>query len=275
MSELVNRTTGEVLDLGTLDGLARAIGTLDTDLQDVAARLDELAGGTEGPVTAWCWRDIGPIGAAVLWKRLAFWVGWLRARYPVAEQLPACWWRHPELIEELTALYLAWRAAYTDPAAHLTAPADWHDRWLPGTLARVRSWGVYCDGDHRDRPAAAYDLRAVDDQDAFTRHVDADLHARRESMHIREELPMPSSATVDVIPATEIAAHLAAGAAHSLGGLPGSPVRYDGAYWRADGDAYVRITDPTLVERLRVDEERLRLADDAVQAAREREEETR
>jgi len=278
MSELVNRSTGEVLDLATAEGVARALTGLDAEVEDLAARLDELAsGGIEGTVTAWCWRDIGRVGAALLWKRLAFWVGWLRARYPISEQLPACWWRHPELVEELTALYLAWRAAYTDPAAHLTAPADWHDRWLPGTLARVRRWGVYCDGEHRDRPAGTYDPRAVDDQDAFTRHVDAELRDRQLSLQPEKETPMPTSTSesANLMPATEIAAHLAAGAARSLGGLPGSPVRYDDAFWRPDGDTYSRITDPALIERLRVDEKRLRLADAAVLAAREDDDEPR
>jgi len=268
VSEFVHRSTGEVLDVGTAEGVARALTAIDTELEDLAARVDELAsGGIEGTVTAWCWRDIGPVGAAMLWKRLALWVGWLRARYPLAEQLPACWWRHPELVEELTALYLAWRAAYTDPAAQLTAPADWHDRWLPGTLARVRGWGVYCDGDHRDRPTGTYDPRAVDDQDAFTRHVDADLHDRQLSLQPATEKSMPASETVELLPATEMTAHLAAGTARSLGGLPGSPVWHDDAYWRCDGDTYARITDPALVARLRADDERLRLADAAVRAA--------
>lgn len=82
--------------------------------------------------TSWCWRNIGP--AQELWHQLTDWVNWIRSRYPLARKIPACWADHPEIVEELTALYAAWQYAYEDLESPLTAAADWHDRWPPGVL---------------------------------------------------------------------------------------------------------------------------------------------
>ena len=101
---------------------------------------------------------------------LADWVGWLRGRYPLAHRIPLCWWRHPELVEELTALWLAWRDAYVEKGAPLTAGADWHGRWLPEFLRRIGAggWNLACEGDHRP-VESLYDDRQVDDTDRVQR----------------------------------------------------------------------------------------------------------
>jgi len=119
------------------------------------------------PPASWCWPTASPPAAEQMWLELAGWVGWLRGRYPVAERVPACWWRHSEVVEELTALWLAWLHAYTDPDAELTGPIDFHSRHLPDTLTRIRAWGVHCETDHRDRGSFVYDERQVDDPEAF------------------------------------------------------------------------------------------------------------
>jgi len=106
--------------------------------------------------TAWCWRTLTGAAADELLTRLSDWVTWLRSRYPLARVIPACWARHPELVEELTALHLAWAAAYTDPTAAPTAPADWHTHYLPAALERIPGWGVHCTDTHRPRPPGVY-----------------------------------------------------------------------------------------------------------------------
>lgn len=108
--------------------------------------------------TSWCWRTIGTHGAEELWRQLGDWVAWIRSRYPLARKIPACWPDHPELVEELTALYLAWQQAYEDADAPLTAAADWHDRWLPGVLYRLEHgpFALDCANEHRPRPTTAY-----------------------------------------------------------------------------------------------------------------------
>ncbi len=107
---------------------------------------------------SWCWRYIGSHTAETLIAELAEWVDWVRQRYPLARRIPACWADHPEIVEELTALWLAWQAAYTEPDPLLTAAADWHDRWLPGVLHRLQHgpFALDCADQHQPRPTSAY-----------------------------------------------------------------------------------------------------------------------
>lgn len=111
-----------------------------------------------GQVQAWCWRTLGPLGQETLWAELIEWVTWLRTRYPLARKIPSCWRQHPEIVEELTALWLAWQAAYTEPDQPLTAPIDWHDRWLPGLLHRLEHgpFAFDCNTTHKARPTSSY-----------------------------------------------------------------------------------------------------------------------
>ena len=224
-------------------------GQLGDDSQD-----DEAGG-------QWCWRDMPPERAAQLWRELADWIGWLRGRYPVAGAIPACWWRHPELVEELTALYRAWTGAVAGGTSGTYNAIEWHDRWLPGVLARIKTWGLdRCahQRSHHDRPAGAYDTRAVDEPDAYQAMVTDDLAKRRQAS------PKQPRAGASSVPGTAMKEHLAAGTARSLGDLPDSPVHYDDTFWRATADGYQRITDQALLARLRRDAERLTAANQAV-----------
>lgn len=168
---MVDRRTGETVDLSSPGGMRRIINAQQADinalLDDVRDLADAVAGlatqlenqgrgGLASGTTPWCWRDLSSEAAEALWTELTEWVKWLRGRYPVAEQLPACWPEHSELVEELTALYAAWKATYRNPEAHPTAPVEFHDRWLPGFLSRVKAWGVYCEAEHRDRSTGTY-----------------------------------------------------------------------------------------------------------------------
>ena len=140
-----------------LDELASSATDIAADL---VSRLEELADTESGSrtVRSWCWRELGPKAEEELWTQLTDWVGWLRSRYPLAKKIPVCWKEHPEIVEELTALWLAWQYAYSDPDAPLTAAADWHDRWLPGLLHRLQhgAFALNCSESHQDRPSRSY-----------------------------------------------------------------------------------------------------------------------
>lgn len=74
-----------------------------------------------------------------LTERLAGLVVWLDAvflRYPTA-QLPACWSRHPWLVEELLWLQAYHTDAY-GPRGSATAQGMWHDQSLPRLLERMK-----------------------------------------------------------------------------------------------------------------------------------------
>lgn len=143
--------------------LARLASETTDTLTSLSERLDEFEAGDRQPlgggtVLAWCWRTLGPQGQDALWQELTGWVNWLRMRYPLARKIPDCWHEHPEIVEELTALWVAWQAAYTEPDAALTAASDWHDRWLPGVLYRLEHgpFAIDCINGHQSRPATAY-----------------------------------------------------------------------------------------------------------------------
>ena len=134
-----------------VDVLRLALQRLQGDLAQLRAGQLDLSAALPPP---WNWRALDREDAAALWQELADWVGWLCGRYPLADVLPQCWRRHPELVEELTAVYVAWQAAYELPGANPTAPAEWHDRWLPGLEHRlVHRWRTgRCIPAHTDRP---------------------------------------------------------------------------------------------------------------------------
>jgi hypothetical protein len=150
---------------------AQLINQLRSDLDDLAhsttdiaadllARLEDVDSNDSKSVIpqSWCWRDLGPKATEELWSQLTEWVGWLRSRYPLAKRIPPCWGEHPEIVEELTALWLAWQDAYSDNSASPTAPAEWHDHWLPGFLHRVEhgALAINCVSSHAPRPESAY-----------------------------------------------------------------------------------------------------------------------
>ena len=128
---------------------------------DVLTRFESMEDHTpvrSAGAAAWCWRDLGDEASEELWSELKNWVAWIRHRYPLAKKIPPCWPAHPEVVEELTALWLAWQAAYQQPDAQLTAAADWHDRWLPGVLHRLEhgTHAINCSDAHQARPGGAY-----------------------------------------------------------------------------------------------------------------------
>ncbi len=99
-------------------------------------------------------------------RGLARWVtAVLLQRYPAAGAvLPPCWPAHPAVVEELDWLYWDWTGWALEPDARSRDAADWHDRWLPGVLARIRPQLATCA--QRGRHAKL----------ASQRHVPADLN---------------------------------------------------------------------------------------------------
>jgi len=124
------------------------------------------------------WDSLDRADARDEWDRLVGFVDWLIDRYGVAETVPGCWYRHPAILEELSALHAAWLGAYLDPHAPADSGVAWHDS-LERVLQRLREWDrTGCaGGTHRDHvplPAAAGQLA---DRAGF---IDADVTARPE-----------------------------------------------------------------------------------------------
>ena len=194
----------------------------------------------------WCWRSLGPVESREQWQHLLSWVGWLRGRYPIADQLPACWWRHSELVEELTALWVAWLAAYTEPSAPLTAPIDFHDRWFPQVLVRVRRWGVQCQDEHRPRPPSIYGDRGVDDPIAFAGFAAFTAFTRDGGPPARPAAEADPQRWPDRFPSSAVRCLLDEGYARPAGDAEDGAILIHRDYWVPCGPLYVRVTDPTL-----------------------------
>ena len=80
----------------------------------------------------YCWRYVSASEARGLWVRLREWVDWVNARYFSSswESIRPCWFRHPAVVEELTALWAAWEAAYraSDGDGFSDAALWWHEK---------------------------------------------------------------------------------------------------------------------------------------------------
>ena len=121
----------------------RAVVELENRLDDLATLARELAerqtAGTRGERAIW-WPDLpaGQERTAALRLLRAWADDVLRGHHPelVNDSLQACWDRHDDVLDELTALQAAWHAAYRGKAAPATAAIE--SRCL-APAARTRS----------------------------------------------------------------------------------------------------------------------------------------
>jgi hypothetical protein len=96
------------------------------------------------PAPWWC---VDQAEARAMHAELREWVeAFLRRYYPAyARRLPPCWASHPEAVWELGNLHAEWQRIYADPDNRdLQGALTWHDRWLPGVLARLDA-ALKCD----------------------------------------------------------------------------------------------------------------------------------
>jgi hypothetical protein len=140
---------------GRLDAAEAAIGAQASTLAEAAGlarevtRLSAAIAGHGAPSVSRympahprqpVWAAMNDTGHADALRDLARWVSAiLLRRYPAtAPVLPPCWPAHPAAVEELDWLYWDWTTWALEPAARSRDAADWHDRWLPGVLARIQ-----------------------------------------------------------------------------------------------------------------------------------------
>jgi hypothetical protein len=136
------------------------LAALDGKVKRLAETVEALAeGGPKGPPMI-AWHDLDPDEAAAVMADLAKWVGEvLFSLYPSArESVRECWHQHPDAVTELSACWLEFRRIFA-PAARpkpgkpapsrrpsLADSLVYLDRWLPGTLRRVRAITDKCTG---------------------------------------------------------------------------------------------------------------------------------
>lgn len=92
-----------------------------------------------GPPIPLLWAAHTPEEQRHYLDELDLWVTWLVDHYRLDRRyVPECWAKHWELIEELSALHLAWEAAYAT-TSHADAPLAWHER-LGHARPRLAEW---------------------------------------------------------------------------------------------------------------------------------------
>ena len=173
------------------DALRQAVRRLTADIallrEDVDSLLEAGAQSVDAQQTALAastnaWTAMTAEDAARAWTQLAGWVDWIVQRYELLEAIPACWYRHGALVEELHALHLAWRGAFASQSAHAGDPLIWHEH-LDRALVRMRDWDRHgcAAGEHRELPAGLMPESAAGSADSRDHYIAADVAARREA----------------------------------------------------------------------------------------------
>jgi hypothetical protein len=99
------------------------------------------------PPPAPYWLGLPPAEHRKQFAELHSWVeDFLRVHYPgYATNLQVCWANHPEAVWELSTLMTEWLRIYGDEGNRdLSGALWWHERWLPGVLARLAK-AIRCD----------------------------------------------------------------------------------------------------------------------------------
>lgn len=110
------------------------------------------------------WRTMQDQQSRDEWQALREWVEWVTVRYDISVGLiPACWWKHGALVEELSALHCAHRAAFhsTDTG---NGPITWHQHFA-NALPRLRNaYNGGCTDGHSSRRQRSW-ARATDEEE--------------------------------------------------------------------------------------------------------------
>lgn len=119
---------------------------------------DGVDGMLGAPITRW--RDMGDEDAPAAWDELRSFVDWLVGRYEIPSNLiPACWFLHGPVVEELSALRAAWDASFVVDTDGGLGPIGWHERFA---LVRVRLREAYrgdCSrGGHVEAPESSVNV---------------------------------------------------------------------------------------------------------------------
>lgn len=137
------------------------------------------------------WNLLSAGDAEAEWLALNQWVDWLRRTYGLpAAVVPPFWYRHPELVWELSALHLHWIACY-DPEQDGSGPIVWHSDFV-AARDRLRDWvatsGTRLDSDRPTRQTAwpgepptpsVEDVVIADRMEDFSEFVAADVKRRQ------------------------------------------------------------------------------------------------
>lgn len=110
-----------------------SVGPVPVSVSSGDAQAQDLAPAEPATYVPYCWKHVSASEARGLWIRLREWVDWVNGRYFASswKSIRPCWFRHPAAVEELTALWAAWEAAYRAPDdgdGFSDAALWWHEK---------------------------------------------------------------------------------------------------------------------------------------------------
>ena len=104
------------------------------------------------PALPVCWALLDDLETEDALEELHNWTDWVLDRYRLDHRtIPTCWDQHGALIEELSALRIAWLAAYAI-TARPEAPLEWHQEFTAANH-RMSDWTARTGcrrGEHRE-----------------------------------------------------------------------------------------------------------------------------
>lgn len=173
-------------DPGGLTGYVLALRELIED--DVLTRieaLEETQNAEDGQArwAQWCWRYTSGEERRILWQEVADFVRFINARFGQHSnllQIRPCWYEHPVVVEELTAMMVSWQAAMAGARKVNTDYSAWLSYWFYPRMAAIResknTWGLgKCLSEHH----APDSVTAPEDAptDLLNEHIEADMTA--------------------------------------------------------------------------------------------------
>jgi len=103
------------------------------------------------------WRTLAEEDEAEVWAKLRAFVEWLSVRYDIPHSIiPNCWYQHPALVEELSALHTAHTASFDISDAGL-GPISWHERFAAALPRISKAYGGGCSRGHDGLQPRAFD----------------------------------------------------------------------------------------------------------------------
>jgi hypothetical protein len=137
-------------------------------VQDVVTPFDlDERDGVDGMLGAQItrWRDMPEGDAPAAWDQLRDFVDWVAERYDLSSTLvPACWYRHSVVVEELSALRAAWDASFVVETDGGLGPIGWHERFALAR-ARLREYGYSGECERAGHIETPVRVVAVDEHD--------------------------------------------------------------------------------------------------------------
>jgi hypothetical protein len=142
VSELKGRVEGYQLT-------AMLAGKQSSRVSELAEKVGKLsaavaASAPSEPALVWDGTDPAQLSELAKWVDMHLRVAYEAYTRPIVHN---CWAHHPEALWELGNLWCEWRRIYEGEVPLLDASLNWHDRWLPGVLARLKNVMNGCIGE--------------------------------------------------------------------------------------------------------------------------------